>query len=96
MSNYNDSNHSGSNPEDGGLKSSGAAAGKQSVRATGVDGSQANWLWMQERCSQLTSAAPFGAWLDCQLVDLEADYADLITARSRSRDLRKQLSRERE
>ncbi len=94
MSNYNDSDHSGPSPEDAGLESGNANHGKEACKAAPADGSQPNWLWLQHRLSP-SSAAPFEAWLDGELVELEICYAELITPRSRNRDLCQQFAKER-
>ncbi len=49
--------------------------------------SDANWTWMQSRVDQLCEDG-LSQWLDGELAELEAHFADLVTNRSSLKSLR--------
>ncbi|MCA9132147.1 MAG: hypothetical protein KDA45_03300 [Planctomycetales bacterium] len=66
-----------------------------SAGAMPADEAKPNWNWLQRRVDPASSEM-FDAWVDCQLAELEASFAEYMTDRSRSRAQRQQFASERD
>lgn len=62
--------------------------------STPADDSTANWGWLRKQLDDRPASLEFCEWVTEQVQILEDDFADLITPKSRTRGLCKELQRD--
>ena len=65
-----------------------------SAGAAPADEARPNWSWLQEKVPH-ASIAKLDLWLDRQLAELEENFAEFVTPKSRNRELRQEFSKSR-